>query len=336
MIRYNRIPSASLLKLMEKGKVLSTLTDVLICKNKAGLPVYDVQFREKDTVSIYCGTTEVAKLKLTDNYIKVTSAGAYSRQPCAYKLMKKWEICKESGQAFKKVLYNYLDRVVVDPRYWKKEGQVQVRWEQRCGRNWNSKAPFAVFDREVVLGYDSDNEKKKLQNKFIGVINLARKSIDNIPDKRWARCKSRNSNELDLIGVSNNGRSIVLIEVKHHSATSGEIYYSPLQILYYMLEWKSALESKDADDILKGINRLIKVKKMLGVLPADAPELIYGIKPDLKPIIAVDKIGWSDEVDYRLRETIKATNRVAHDVLKDIQIWEYSEGKKPSEYHLKA
>lgn len=319
---------------MGKGEMLNALTSVLACKNKAGLPVYDVQFREKNTISIYCGTTEVAKLKLSSNYIKITAARAYSKQPSANKLMKKWEIGKESNQIFKEVFFKYLDQVIVDPRYWKKEGQVQVRWEERCGRNWSPNAPFVIIDREVVLGYDSDDEKKKLQNKFIKAINLVRKFIDDIPNKKWARCKSRNSNELDLIGVSNNGRSIVLIEVKHHSATSAEIYYSPLQILYYMLEWKCAMGSKYADDILKGINRLIKVKKILGLLPPDAPELICGIKLDLKPIIAVDKRGWSDEVDYRLRETIRAANKVTNNALKDIQIWEYSEGKKPLEYNL--
>ena len=331
MIRYNRVPSPSLLKLLKGGEALNFLTKVLICKNSVRL---DVQLREKDTISIYCGSTEIAEIRARSNYIKISAAHAYSNQLCAKGVMKKWKTGEYSMRSLKDAILKYFDQVEVNSRYWSKEGQTQVKWEQRCGRNWNLEVPFMVFDREVVLGYDSKVQKKELQGKFVSSINLAKKSIEKIPDKKWAKYKNRNSNELDLIALGNDGKSIVLIEVKHHSAISGEIYYSPLQILYYVLEWKNALESQDAGDLIQGINNLVKAKKSLGLLPADAPELINGIKPDLKPIIAVDEAGWSNELSYRLREVIRATNSVTHNALEKLQIWEYPKDKEPLGYQL--
>ena len=330
MIRYNRIPSSFLLKLLGEG-ALNFLTEVLICKNRVKL---DVQFREKDTISIYCGSTEIADIRVRSNYIDISAAHAYSKQSCAKGVIKRWKTGEYSAQSLKDAILKYFDRVEVNSRYWSKEGYTQVKWEQRCGRNWNPEMPFMVFDREVVLGYNSDVQKKELQEKFISSVDLARKSIENIPDKKWAKCKNRNSNELDLIALGNDGKSIVLIEVKHHSAISGEIYYSPLQILYYVLEWENALKSQDAGDLIRGINNLVKAKKRLRLLPIDAPELKDGIKPDLKPIIAVDEAGWSKEVNYRLREVIKTTNSVTHNALGKLQIWEYPKDQEPLEYHL--
>ena len=236
--------------------------------------------------------------------------------------------------SFKSALSRYLEQVTVDAKHWQKEGQVQVRWEQKCGKEWSPKLPFSIFDREAVLGYSTKSERQKENTRFKTLITSAKKVIANGKNKKWARFKTRTSNELDLIGVGKNGKSIVLIEVKHGSTNASEIYYSPLQLLYYVFQWKNALESNDANQIISDINSLIKSKQSIGLLPGDAPILTKGTKISICPVIAVDAIKCSDEVKHRLQYVTDAINATTDNALKDLKIWEYPEGGIPIECRL--
>jgi len=117
-------------------------------------------------------------------------------------------------------------------------------------------------------------------------------------------------------------------------ANASEIYYSPLQVLYYILEWKNALESKDGNQIIGDINSLIESKKCIGLLPSNAPTLVKDVQIKLQPAIVVDRLRCSDEVINRLREVVSVVNQTTDNLLKNLKIWEYPEDENPKEYRL--
>lgn len=325
MMRYDRCPGKELLKLFEEGNILSCLKDELKPTKQQDLSVFDVQFRENDSAAIYCGTTRVVRLQLKDNVLLVSANKTYMSQECAIKLMGAWEIEKNKPLDFKEALNNYLNNVQVEPKYWGKEGRIQVVWEQRCGRNYDANVPWMIIDREVVIGYDSDSEKNAVS---IDVINSI---IEKINFKSWAKLKFKRPNELDLLGISKNGEKLILLEVKDATTNSNNIYYAPMQLLYYVLEWQNALNSNECLGILKDINKLIEAKKEIGFLPGKGP-LVSEVGVDgVLPLLVVEQMMWSEEVKKRFKMVLEIINEETDGILNDLQIWEYPNGLNPKQ-----
>jgi len=304
---------------------LSCLKDELKPTNQQDLPVFDVQFRENDSAAIYCGTTRLVRMQLKDNALWVSADEAYISQECAAKLMRIWEIEKNKLLDFKEALNNYLDNVQVEAKYWSKEGRIQVLWEQRCGRNYDANVPWMIIDREAVIGYDSVSEKNAVSIDVIDSI------IEKVNSKNWAKLKFNRPNELDLLGISKNGEKLILLEVKDARTNSNNIYYAPVQLLYYVLEWQNVLNSNEGLGILKDINKLIEAKKKIGFLPKKGPLVSeVGVKGVL-PLLVVEQMIWSEEVRKRFKMVLELINEETDGILNDLQIWEYPNGLNPKQ-----
>jgi len=328
VIRYDRAPTVELQNLFGSEGVLHALTEEL--KPRDGydsLPVFDVQFREKNKVAVYCGLTKIVNIafKGKNAPLTVRAHGTYEGQACAANLMKEWDI-NGTADDFKQALTRYLRDVVVADKQWKKEGAVQVRFENWFSKKWHAEKPFVIIDREAVLGYKAKEEKKTAIKKIKPLIEQISSYIRNTNE--WAKITGNYPNELDLIGLSSDGKNLVLAEVKDHS--NNKLYYSPLQILYYVLEWENALSSQYGGKIIDDMNLLIEAKKRLGLLPPAVPTI--ATRPNIQPLLVIDRIDWSAEVQERFREIINLVNSRAGGRLKNLQIWQCPEIGEPLLY----
>ncbi len=124
---------------------------------------------------------------------------------------------------------------------------------------------WLVVDREVVIEFDNDQEKVALLSGLTRPYLDIRDSLRQEAPGLWGTPDPSDSfgDELDFLALGPNG-DLICIELKHGSNTSG-IYWGPLQVAVYVDEFKWALR-----DISEDVNRLVKQKVILGLLPSDA------------------------------------------------------------------
>ncbi|OQA91428.1 MAG: hypothetical protein BWY26_00973 [Elusimicrobia bacterium ADurb.Bin231] len=326
MIRYNRVPDKQMLDMFKEQRILSCLKEIKVPNRFEGLVSFDIQFRRNNTINIYCGLTKLADIKMIYDGFEITTHQTYAAQSCAKKIMRIWKNTDNASGEFIQALNEYLNNVEVSERWWKKEGKLQTRWLKRFGTDWDDSLPWAIFDREVVLGYDSEIDKKSIKENFINRIKLIIQKIEQ-KHPEYGSIKKKEPSELDMIGVSKEGDALILIEAKESRAQ--DMYYAPLQILYYMLEWENALRSNSSSSILEGISSLINAKKETGLFKREMPNIIISKIPKIKPILAIGVKEWSGEIYRRIKATIKIINDEENNILSNLEIWEYPENGNP-------
>jgi len=314
MIRYNRVPSREFLCLFKKGNILNCIIDIL---SSSKHPL-DGQFRENDVFSVYYGMTVILKIKYKNKCLIINAADPYKKQISAKDLMASWQVNDIEPNYFMRLLKNYIDNVAVSKQWWKGEGEVQSKWSKMLGIQWNPKCECLIIDREAIICYDSIEEQNIIHRKIKANLRPFRKKIKN---NHWATINEGASNELDMFGIGNDGHTIFLIEAKKGDAASKEIYYSPYQIIKYILEWEEAIHSNNKERIIGDINRLIARKKEIGLLPSNAP-LIKSYIKEIIPILAIDKRKWSDEVERRRIKCVDLLNDETNGKLQKLRVRE--------------
>ncbi len=285
MIRYARAPSPAFLALLAPGGFLSTL---LTRREVAGVAL-DVQFREHDHLHVYCGLTRLVNASLTGGRLRVTAHKTYSVQPCAADLFRVWPI-DESG--FAAAVERYFAGVQVNPTHVLSEGAVQAAWAA-------VRHPWTPFDREAVLGYV--NTAAQTAGRAFPRVVAARAELERLRTAgRWAPMpKGKVGAELDQLAVDPEGR-LVLLELKDAAASPSSVYYSPLQLLQYVLEWAVAF-----DVVRDQLRALIEARKAVGLSPVDMPDLGRG----LRPVVGFGADLRSAEVRARFDEVRDVVNR---------------------------
>ncbi len=292
-IRYARAPSAALHGLLKDG-LLAPLLRPWVAKN---LPL-DLQLREKDTVSLYCGLTSVLNARLTRRGVRCSARDTYTDQACARPLMRDWKL-EELG--FEDALAGYLAAVRIADRWTETEGSVQAAWMQRC-------APLVPLDREAVIGGGSFGHPR------VGVAGAALRS--HARPQGWAQQKDRRSaNEVDVLGLDSAGR-LVLVELKHGAAKSDTIYYAPFQALRYAWEWADRVER-----LLPEIEALVRAKQRLGLLPPELPRL----RPELRVLVAWGLARPSPEVVWRTQQVRDLMEAHLPPGIATIELWDESD-----------
>ena len=257
---YSRSPSEQLQELLSQGEFLAPVLD-LPYRRVADCEL-DVHLRPEDEVHVYCGLTKLITLRLVSNgTVRASMHDTYSKQPCAKDLCRHW---KTDETGFKDALVKYLSEVKVNNRYVVREGSVQTLWSRITD-------PWIPFDREAVLSYKSEMDKKE-SRKFDQVDKARAKLFDRSrhDSRRWASLPKTLGDELDQIAVDSKG-NLVLVELKH--ATASEVYYAPLQLLQYIWEWHNAL-----DAVRSSVQELLDARVALGLTPVCAPRITGGIR----------------------------------------------------------
>ncbi len=314
MPTYKRAPSSDFMEFLKKGLLspLLHLGDGTIAGRH-----HDVHLRIGNEVHVYTGLTRLVTAKLRrDRKIEVSAHETYAGQTCAEGLFRVWSEEDYEGRSFSIALSRYLEQVCVASRHTEKEGSVQTIWSRVT-------SPWTPFDREAVLSYE--NEQQARNSREFSEVEQARLLLKTIAagrsGRRWQEPPS-SGKELDQLAVDEKG-NLVLIELKHAArvGNSAEIYYSPLQLLQYIHEWKRALGSLS---IGRDLQELIDARVSLGLTP-EAPQLTGS----LRAAVCFGNDGRSEEVKRRYYETLGIANAHLPSDAGPIETWKFEDGGEP-------
>ena len=291
-IRYDRVPSEELRKLLKQGGFLAPVAG--LNHREVASTKLDVHFRSRDVIHVYCGLTRIITIKRRKSgSVAVTAHCSYTEQPCARGLFRQWHT---EDPGFCETLDTYLHDVKVKPSHTKAEGAAQLRWSRVT-------EPWVPFDREAVLKYETASHRKEAT--AFQEVEKARAELMNIYSahrtegqrSRWTEPR-QSGRKIDQLAVDNEG-SLVLIELKDASKRNAEVYYSPFQLLHYIWEWHSALEAVRPD-----LQALICARASVGMMPR-APHL----NGRIRAAVGFGCDTRSDEVKRRYGEVVKVVNR---------------------------
>lgn len=230
------------------------------------------------------------------------------------------EICPElfSMKGFYKDNLEYLRSHIATQtqfnRYYNnhKEGYYQNLLQRKYGILAPSTSKLLIFDKEIVIGYSNQNEKKQIfgihQDRYLSVKSNLKASNP----KFYGQPHNNQEilgNELDLMALDKEGY-IHLMEIKHSENTSG-IFMSPFQIGLYKRLF-------DMIDISNAVKDLIIQKQDLGLLPHDWP--IPPIQKQVIPeLIICDFKANSQCYPSKYNEVVKYIQDNASDIYKDVK-----------------
>lgn len=249
--RYHRAPSELFFKTLLPNGPLHFLLQPW---NVQGLPL-DLQFRENDTIQLYCGLTSLLSLSLRGPLLTPQASNTYRQQPCAIPFFKSWNL---GDPQMEPVLQHYLQHVQVEARWIRSEGKVQSDWSR-------IQTPWLPIDREAVIGYE--NQQQQQSARTSPELLLAFQAVEAFG---WAKPGVVGA-ELDQLAIDEEGR-LVLLELK--DAAASKVYLAPLQLLAYVIEW-----SKGREMVREGVNRLVQKKRQLGLCGAQTKEWSGALRP---------------------------------------------------------
>lgn len=326
--RYDRAPSEELLALLRPEGFLSPLVD-LTERKVSGLEL-DVHLRRDDEIHVYCGLTRVLTVKKYrgGGLLDIRAHPTYTSQPCAQGLFRWW---RTNEQGFTGALERYLSGVEVDPASTAGEGAVQLQWSR-------VREPWVPFDREAALAYESTAHRER--TKSLSEVEDARAELIHMAyqdraahGKSWEKPSPlKKRNELDQLAVDPQGR-LVLIELKDGSSKSlGSVFYAPFQLLQCVWEWCAALGAVQTD-----LQRLIKARVALGLMPKGTPRLTGGIRA----VVGFGRgahsgAACSDEVKRRYCKVLSVVNEHLPPGVGPIETWEIADTGPRRLYSTKA
>ena len=177
--------------------------------------------------------------------------------------------------------------------------------------------PWTCFDREAVLGYPSPGPLPDPDAS--GQMDSAKNDLRSLAAREGWGDVPEAGNKVDRLAVDPEGR-LVLLELKNAGAGSASVFYSPYQLLHYVWEWHSALES-----VRPQLQALIYARVELGVTPPPVPRLTGGVRPAMG--FGADRR--SVEVKRRYAEVLRVVNQHLPPEVSPIETWVIEDGAAP-------
>lgn len=230
---YDRTLTSDFSNLIEETGSLRWLFDFV--KSRADLDFLIGKNNSNEWISIYRGLTRILRIvKVKDEkLIKLDATLKYKKMvPSLYGVKNIKDIFKKDIE----LLITMIEKDSVSDRYYKnqKEGFYQNKLSREFGICGKIDNDFVIIDKESVIGYSNEEEKKELLDPIRSNYKKIQKSLSVInPSMFGSKVEEKSiGNELDFIALNKEG-DILLIEYKHGTNTNG-IYLSPLQIgMYY-------------------------------------------------------------------------------------------------------
>jgi hypothetical protein len=188
-------------------------------------------------ISVYRGLTRIMTIHPTRNagIVNIDAASYYKNiAPEFFGLKSVSSISKEPIE----LIIKHLMAKGKKDRYYgnKKEGYYQNELSRKFGICGSEDSDFVIIDKEAVVGYKNENEKRQLFSSLQHGYKELQCKISELDSEKYGKDLDKKSigNELDFLALNKNG-DVLLIEYKHGTNTSG-IYLSPLQMgLYFQI-----------------------------------------------------------------------------------------------------
>ena len=306
---YDRIPSTELRSLLLPGGFLGSLPT--LNRRRVSGTELDVHLRVGDEVQVYCGLTRLLDVRRTgDGMVAVSAHPAYRQQDCGRNIFGRWN--PDVPDEFDRTLDAYLENVAVSKRHVAGEGAVQCLWSRVT-------EPWTCFDREAVLSYPSPGPLPDPDAS--GQMDSAKNDLRSLAAREGWGDVPEVGNKLDRLAVDPEGY-LVLLELKNAGAGPASVFYSPYQLLHYVWEWHSVLET-----VRPQLQDLIDARVELGLTPAGVPKLTGMVRPALG--FGPDRR--SAEVKRRYAEVLRVVNQYLPPEVSPIETWVIEDAAAPTQ-----
>ena len=302
-MRYARRLSTQFLEQLEHGSLNFLIAGFSEWQDDDPF-AFDVQIREGDRLTFYHGTTALLTIRyIAGNHsLEFSAARAYAMASGYAELMGQRPIAKVGDlETLVPAFLRSATEVAADNYYRNRgEGYWQNRLGIACGRRWQPDMDWLIIDREAVVGFGNDKERRSvldpIQAKFQEVKNCLQNEdagIWGVPDTKGF------GNECDFLALGLGGE-LFCIELKHGSNASG-VYWGCLQVAVYREVFAAALEQ-----ITDDIKTLVIQKVALGLLPPAALlRLPKGRFSGVVPVLAIAEPNDRSSCWNRLRQVVE-------------------------------
>ncbi len=281
-LSYDRRVADELLVALEPGGFAHSLVEF----GGSGMWALDLQLRGlgEETklyrAALYVGTTKVLDIHLKGHSFALSATATFANPDNGWD--PAWEKRHDADwfaarwvevDAYLQVV---IEKIMQAGRYVK-EGMVQAA----IGRF--PATDFTVIDREAIVSFDSQPEKKACTAELSARWLDALRRVDSPP---WWRTRPTSlGDECDVLAVSKTGE-LLAIEVKPHTASDKDIAWSVLQAGMYadlFQRWADHAGGK-AHEILHG---MAAQRRRIGLASGTAIQLAAPIK--VRPVVALDR-----------------------------------------------
>ena len=281
-LSYDRRVADELLAALEPGGFAHSLAEF----GGSGMWALDLQLRGlgEETklyrAALYAGTTKVLDLHLKGHSFALSATATFANPGNGWD--PAWQKRHDADwfaarwaevDAYLQVV---IEKIMQAGRYVK-EGMVQAA----IGRF--PATDFTVIDREAIVSFDSQPEKKACTAELSARWLDALPRVDSPP---WWRTRPTSlGDECDVLAVSKTGE-LLAIEVKPHTASDKDIAWSVLQAGMYadlFQRWADQAGGK-AHEVLHG---MAAQRRRIGLASGSAIQLAAPIK--VRPVVALDR-----------------------------------------------
>jgi len=314
---YNRVLSPEFAKLLENGRELRWLFDFVKNNNKLDFQIG--RNKTKQWISVYFGLTRLFSIRKFKNSVIFIDADATYKD-----LLKELYGRKSITENFQKEIESLIveiENLSQFDRYFKKEkeGYFQNHFSRRYGINSDPDDQFVIIDKEAVIGYKDQDEKKYILGNIQKPFKELQREISILYPKRYGSELEKKSigNELDFLALDNEG-NILLIEFKDGSSTSG-IYRSPLQIGVYF-EIFSKFPIKELEFT---ILEMLAQKQKIGLINPqwNSPNTIKA----LIPVLIISEYNDKSSAKGKFNEILNLIRkRLGNEFLNNLQTYNYT------------
>lgn len=326
-MNYKRDIKEEFLKLFLEGNPLN----FFIYEKRWDLQIRANKNRPHGWITLYFGLT-----KILDIIYKIQSQSIKFNANNTYKKRSQTSLFRDGGftinelQKVQNEFMKYKEEIDISDSHYNREGKWQQMLSKKFGKNYQKEFPFLVFDREVVISFENQREKDKIENPLRNKFKeIAHQISKNDPDTFGTALSEKSfGGEVDLIGIKEN--ELFLIEVKPCEETIG-IYRTPLQVGLYTELWLKLLEINE-DGTIENINRMIEQKERLGLIPSKKIRLKKGFK--IRPVVIIGGKTSSEVVFHRLKTILEQVNKERENCLKDFRAYEINESCEITEKKL--
>lgn len=320
-MKYDRTLSDDFAKHLEKDGALRWLYDYVKKNRDLDFLIGKISIGEnknREWISIYRGLTKIISISQKDSEFILMATDSVEKIDST---LFEWRQLEES---FENKLDGFLKKIREDKkfdRYFnnKKEGYYQNEFSRQFGICGNANDDFVIVDKEAVICYSNDSERKDrlsvFREKYVSIL----KSISEKNPKRFGRNRENMNlgNELDFLALDKEG-NVLLIEFKDGSNTSG-IYLSPFQIgMYYDL-----FTDVSQEEFKKPVVTMVEQKKRIGLINSEW-EIPSQIK-SIIPVLIIANHNAKSSALVKFNEILEISRKeLGEKFLESIQVYNYS------------
>jgi len=286
---------------------------------------------QKEWISVYRGLSRILTILPCKERgkVKIDAADAYKRLSSNIKI----DIYGKKG--ISDLTCNQLDALVESVkndtkfiRYYqnRQEGYYQNILSRKYGICGTPKDEFVIIDKEAVIGYESEAEKKKKYGPLHARYKKLLSTVSARNPKRFGSNLGKKpiGNEVDFLALDKEG-NLLIIEYKHGTNTSG-IYLSPLQIgMYYdlFLDYRNKCKASFDDAIIS----MLKQKQEIGLINS-AWKIPKRIR-EIVPLLIISEQNCRSAAERNFKDVLEIVHAKMTN-LKNLKVFNYtiSEGLK--------